>query len=76
MGVVDRLILRDDQWERMARHVIGDERTRGSSGRDNRMFVEAVLWIVRTKRWLGEFGQRDEWIAGLRAARMAAAQEA
>ena len=48
MGIVDRLILRDDQWERMLGHVIGDERTRGSSGRDNRMFVEAVLWIVRT----------------------------
>ncbi|WP_209439317.1 IS5 family transposase [Sinorhizobium arboris] len=37
-----------DQWERIAPQVIGDERTRGSSGRDNRMFVEAVLWIVRT----------------------------
>jgi len=48
MGVLDRLILRDDQWERMAAHVIGDERTRGSSGRDNRMFVEGVLWIART----------------------------
>ncbi len=48
MGVLDRLMLRDDQWERMAAHVIGDERTRGSSGRDNRMFVEGVLWIART----------------------------
>lgn len=48
MGVLDRLILRDDQWQRMSQHIIGDERTRGSSGRDNRMFVEAVLWIVRT----------------------------
>ncbi|MBX5198498.1 IS5 family transposase [Rhizobium sp. NZLR10] len=48
MGVLDRLILRDEQWERISRHIIGDERTRGSSGRDNRMFVEAVLWIVRT----------------------------
>ena len=48
MGVLDRLIVRDDQWDRMSRYVIGDERTRGSSGRDNRMFVEAVLWIVRT----------------------------
>ena len=48
MGVLDRLILHDDQWERMSAHIIGDERTRGSSGRDNRMFVEAVLWIVRT----------------------------
>ncbi|MGO4668861.1 IS5 family transposase [Bosea sp. 2RAB26] len=48
MGVLDRLILRDDQWERISLHIIGDERTRGSTGRDNRMFVEAVLWIVRT----------------------------
>ena len=48
MGVVDRLVLRDDQWERMSAHIIGDGRTRGSSGRDNRMFVEGVLWISRT----------------------------
>lgn len=48
MGVLDRLVLSDGQWERLSPHIIGDERTRGSSGRDNRMFVEAVLWIVRT----------------------------
>ena len=48
MGVLDRLVLRDDQWARIAPHVIGDDRSRGTSGRDNRMFVEAVLWIVRT----------------------------
>jgi transposase len=43
-----RLVLSDGQWERIAPHIIGDERTRGSSGRDNRLFVEAVLWLVRT----------------------------
>ena len=43
-----RLVLSDRQWERIAPHIIGDERTRGSSGRDNRLFVEAVLWLVRT----------------------------
>lgn len=43
-----RLVLSDVQWERIAPHIIGDERTRGSSGRDNRLFVEAVLWLVRT----------------------------
>jgi transposase len=48
MGVLDRLVLNDEQWARMAPHIIGDERTRGSSGRDNRLFVEAVLWVVRT----------------------------
>ncbi|NLS15584.1 IS5/IS1182 family transposase, partial [Rhizobium sp. P40RR-XXII] len=31
MGVLDRLILRDEQWARIAHHIIGDERTRGSS---------------------------------------------
>jgi len=50
MAVValDRLVLTDTAWARMAPHIIGDERSRGSSGRDNRLFVEGVLWIVRT----------------------------
>ena len=48
MGTLDRLVLRDEQWTKMAPHLIGTERTRGTSGRDNRLFVEAVLWIVRT----------------------------
>jgi len=48
MGVLDRLVLNDQQWNRIAVYIIGDGRTRGSSGRDNRMFVEGVLWIVRT----------------------------
>jgi putative transposase len=43
-----RLVLSNRQWERIAPHSIGGERTRGSSGRDNRLFVEAVLWLVRT----------------------------
>lgn len=48
MKTSDRPILRDDQWARISRHLIGDERTRGSSGRDNRLYVEGMLWIVRT----------------------------
>jgi putative transposase len=48
MGVMDRLVLSDAQWQRISGQIIGDERSRGTSGRDNRMFVEAVLWIVRT----------------------------
>jgi putative transposase len=48
MGVMDRLVLSDAQWRRISGQIIGDERSRGTSGRDNRMFVEAVLWIVRT----------------------------
>ena len=47
MGVLDRLVPRDEQWTRLAPHLIGDERTRRSSGRDNRLFVEAVLYRYR-----------------------------
>jgi len=45
---MDRLVLSDAAWERMAPLIIGRPDQKGSTGRDNRMFVEAVLWIVRT----------------------------
>jgi transposase len=48
MSLTDRLMLSDGQWDRIAPHIIGDHRSRGTSGRDNRLFVEAVLWIART----------------------------
>ena len=38
----------DAAWERMAPLIIGRPDQKGSTGRDNRMFVEGVLWIVRT----------------------------
>ncbi|WP_425339775.1 hypothetical protein [Methylobacterium platani] len=34
----------------MAPLIIGRPDQRGSTGRDNRMFVEGVLWIVRHGR--------------------------
>jgi transposase len=46
--VKDRLVLSDATWGRMAPLVIGRPDQKGSTGRDNRMFVEGVLWIVRT----------------------------
>ena len=48
LGVMDRLVLSDAVWERMAPLIIGRPDQKGSTGRDNRMFVEGVLWIVRT----------------------------
>ena len=48
MGVLDSLIVSDGQWERVSVHIIGDELPRGSPGRDNRTFVEAVLCVLRT----------------------------
>ena len=44
---MDRMVLRDDQWERIARLVPGKVGDPGRSGANNRLFVEAVLWIVR-----------------------------
>lgn len=46
--MMDRLVLSDAHWDRMAPHIIGRPDQKGSTGRDNRMFVEGVLWIVRT----------------------------
>ncbi|NEV02947.1 IS5 family transposase [Bradyrhizobium sp. UFLA 03-164] len=42
------MVLSDAAWERMAPLIIGRPDQKGSTGRDNRMFVEGVLWIVRT----------------------------
>ena len=44
---MDRRVLRDDQWERIAPLLPGKVEDAGRSGADNWLFVEAVLWIVR-----------------------------
>jgi putative transposase len=47
-----RLVLSNRQWERIAPHSIGGERTRGSSGRDNRLFVERCCgWCAPGGPW-------------------------
>ena len=43
-----RCVLTDAQWARMAPHCLGKPGDPGRSGGDNRLFVEAILWIVRT----------------------------
>ena len=45
---MDRKMLSDAQWDRIKNRVPGKAEDRGVTGRDNRLFVEAVLWIVRT----------------------------
>ena len=45
---MDRFILTDAQWAKMEPHCEGKAGDPGRSGRDNRLFVEAVLWIART----------------------------
>ena len=43
-----RTTLRNDQWERIASELPGKAGDPGVTARDNRLFVEAVLWIART----------------------------
>lgn len=43
-----RKILRDDQWERIEHMLLGKKSDRGQTAADNRLFVEAVLWVART----------------------------
>src|SRR5260370_4689988 len=45
---MERLVWNDAAWERIAPVIIGRPDQKGSNGRHKRMFVEAVLWIVRT----------------------------
>ena len=45
---MDRFSLTDGQWARMAPFGLGKPGDPGRTGSDNRMFVEAVLWIART----------------------------
>jgi putative transposase len=43
-----RLMLKDEQWGRIAPLVPGKKGDPGRSGEDNRLFLEGVLWIART----------------------------
>ena len=45
---LDRTVLNDAQWERVAPLLPGKPGDRGRHGEDNRLFLEAILWIART----------------------------
>ena len=46
--MIERTMLSDAQWERVAPLRAGKEGDRGRTGEDNRRFMEGVLWIART----------------------------
>lgn len=56
-----RRVLSDAQWAIMAPFCLGKPTDPGQTGREPRLFLEAVLWIVRTgAQWRelpGEFGK-------------------
>ena len=58
MGIQNEL--REDQWERIRDRLPGKAGDPGRTGKDNRLFVEAVFWVGRNgARWRAlpvEFG--------------------
>ena len=44
----DRLVISDDVWDRIASHLPGKASDCGVTAADNRLFMESVLWRVRT----------------------------
>ncbi len=49
---VDEPYLTDERWALISSHVLGKAGDPGCRGRDNRLFIEAVLWLARTgKPW-------------------------
>ena len=45
---MDRQELSDAVWERISPHLPGKATDPGRTGRDNRLFVEAILWLARS----------------------------
>jgi hypothetical protein len=46
---MERFVLTDAQWAKMEPLCLGEASDPGRSGKDNRLFIEAVLWIARTE---------------------------
>ncbi len=48
--VMSRFELSDEQWERVEVLLPGRPGSSGRRGQDNRLFLDAVLWMARTGR--------------------------
>ena len=75
MSQTIRLFLSDGQWARIEHLCPGKAGDAGGRGRDNRMFVEGVLWLARTGvpwrdlpaafgRWNSVFQRFSRWARG------------
>ena len=70
---MNRFVLSDAQWAKMEPHCLGKPCDPGRSGKDNRLFLEAVLWIARTGspwrdlpptfgRWISVYTRFRDWV--------------
>jgi len=44
----DRFVIKDEVWDRIAPHLPGKVSDCGVTAKDNRLFMESILWRVRT----------------------------
>jgi transposase len=59
---LDRYVLSDEQWARLEPLLPGKLGDPGRSGADNRLFMEAILWIARTgSPWRDLHGDFGRW---------------
>ena len=59
---MSRTVLRDDQWKRIEPLLAGRSGDCGVTGKHNRLFIEAVLWICRTGApWRDLPGDLGNW---------------
>jgi transposase len=56
--MVGRYELSDAQWQRIAQMLPGKAGDRGRTGADNRLFVNAVLWVLRSGAWWQDLPER------------------
>lgn len=57
-----RRVLSDAQWAIIEPFCLGQKSDPGQTGRDARLFIEAVLWIVRTgAQWRELHGEFGKW---------------
>jgi len=64
---MERFVLTDAQWAKMEPHCLGKPTDPGRSGGDNRLFLEAVLWIARTgSPWRDLPGHFGNWSTAFR----------
>ena len=70
---MDRFVLTDAQWEKMQPFCLGKPTDPGRTGGDGRVFLEAVLWVVRTGspwrdlppsfgKWNSVFKRFRDWV--------------
>ena len=71
----DRFVVGDTAWETVAPLLPGEPTDPGATGKDNRLFLEAVPWRVRTGapwrdlpgevgHWNGVFQRFRRWVKG------------